>query len=243
MSANHYQQLAHQFDHIWQFTTDYETWMVNQIQQHLALTADETWLDFGAGTGRFSLALHQQAQPAKTLCAEPDAAMFTQLQQKIELTAIQACDQQLMQQSLHYDALLVKEVIHHLNNRLAFWQAVRQQLTAKGRILLITRPQGTPLALFTAAKQQFAANQPAIELLTDELKQAGYQVSVQPVDYTMKQHKTQWFAMLQARFMSDLAGFSDKEIAAGIAQLDADYPGEWIEHQDRLLFVLATPNP
>lgn len=238
-SQQHYAALASEFDQIWQFSADYEPWMVEQIQTRLALQPHEHWVDFGAGTGRFSQAVHRYAQPASTLCVEPDAAMCALAQQKAELMSMQACDRSFIQQPLRYDALLVKEVIHHLSDRTAFWQGVKHQLSEKGRILLITRPKETTLALFQQAKARFAQHQPAIELLCAELHHAGFETQVSVIDFPLCQSKSHWYAMLRGKFMSDLADFSDDEIEMGIAEVDKQYSGKWINHADRLLFVVA----
>lgn len=240
-SPQHYAQLATQFDQVWQFNDQYEGWMVEQIQQHLALTPHEHWVDFGAGTGRFSLALHHHAQPASTLCVEPDLAMCQLLQQKKELTSLQACDQQFIQQPIGYDALLVKEVIHHLTDRVKFWQGVKKQLSENGRILLITRPQETTLALFQKAKDRFAQNQPALEKMCNELLNAGFNTETSVLDFPIQQTKSHWYSMIRAKFMSDLSAFSEAEIEAGIAELEKAYPSNLINHYDRLVFVLARP--
>lgn len=237
----HYSALAENFDQVWQFSPDYEAWMVAQIQTHLALKPHEHWVDFGAGTGRFSLAIHRHAQPASTLCVEPDASMWAIAQQKTELNSLQACDQSFVQQAIHYDALLVKEVIHHLSDRTAFWQGVKHQLTANGRILLITRPQQTTLALFQQAKARFAQHQPSIDLLSTELQTAGFETDISVIDFPLRQSKSHWYSMLRAKFMSDLAPFSAIEIETGIAELETEHPNEWIDHGDRLLFVVARP--
>lgn len=239
-TQQHYSQLAENFDQVWQFSADYEHWMVEQIQTHLALQPHEHWVDFGAGTGRFSQAIHRYAQPASTLCVEPDAAMCAIAQQKTELMSLQACDQTFVQQHLRYDALLVKEVIHHLGDRIAFWRGVKPQLNPNGRILLITRPQETTLALFERAKARFAQHQPSIEQLCAELETAGFNTSVSVLDFPLRQSKDHWYGMLRAKFMSDLMGFSNAEIEAGIEEIESKYPNAAIEHADRLLFVLAT---
>lgn len=238
-TQQHYAQLAETFDQVWQFSPDYEPWMVEQIQAHLALQPHEHWVDFGAGTGRFSLAIHRHAQPASTLCVEPDAAMSAITQQKAELNSLQACDRTFVQHAMRYDALLIKEVIHHLSDRTAFWQGVKRQLSANGRILLITRPQQTTLALFDQAKARFAQHQPSIDLLCSELQTAGFDTQVSIIDFPLRQTKSHWYNMLRAKFMSDLTGFSEDEIEAGISEVDKHYSGEWITHADRLLFVVA----
>ena len=46
--------------------------------------------------------------------------------------------------------------------------------------------------------------------------------------------------MVADRYMSLLASFGDDELQAGIAEIDARYPGPLLEFEDRFAFVLAT---
>jgi SAM-dependent methyltransferase len=239
----HYARLADDFDQVWQFSPTYEAWMVSAIVQTLTLNPQDCFVDFGGGTGRFTQAIHLCAQPRKSYCVEPDAGMCEYARLRPELSVLQADDLTFVSAPLNYDALLVKEVIHHLSNRLAFWQGVKQQLNPTGNILLVTRPQNTPLALFDAAKIVFAQHQPSVDLLISELHEASFNTSVSVKSFDFSKTKDDWFAMLRARFMSDLAGFSDDDIEAGIASLNLRHSGDYIEMTDELIFISANLLP
>jgi SAM-dependent methyltransferase len=234
---SHYTRLADDFDRIWQFSPDYEDWMVEKIASGLSLQPNQTWVDFGAGTGRFTARLHALAPKLQTYCAEPDAAMCQQAAKRDGLRVIRADDQRFVTLMLQYDALLLKEVIHHLSDRQAFWQGIQHQLNADGRLLVVTRPQRSALALFEAAHDAFYRHQPSLTLLVAELEAAGFAVSVSEHTHSFTLSKVDWFAMLRSRFMSDLAAFSDNDIEAGIAELSHDYAGDAINMADTLLFL------
>jgi hypothetical protein len=52
--------------------------------------------------------------------------------------------------------------------------------------------------------------------------------------------KDRWLGMVADRYMSLLASFGDDELQAGIAEIDARYPGPQLEFEDRFAFILAT---
>jgi len=236
---HHYSTIAEDFDHLWQFAPTYEAWMVTQIIEHLELTTDDRLLDFGAGTGRFTDAICQQIKLLQATAVDPDADMCLQATQKANLTVIQADDLSLFSHWQDHNAVLLKEVIHHLHHRPTFWQQLYQHLPTEGRVLVVTRPQATQLALFDAAKAIFSQHQPAADLLVAEIRDAGFACQTILRVFPFRITKTRWFAMLSSRFMSDLSAFSDDDIAAGIEALDQQYSGDFIDMQDNLLFIVA----
>jgi len=236
---HHYTNIAEDFDHLWHFSPNYEDWMVKQIIEQLALRSGDKLLDFGAGTGRFTLALSQQAKLLQATAVEPDADMCRQAAQKPELSVIQADDTSVFSQWQDHNVVLFKEVIHHLHHRVEFWKSLHKHLPASGHVLIVTRPQVTQLALFDAAKQRFAQHQPPIDLLTNELREAGFSCEVVLRVFPFRISKQRWYTMLRSRFMSDLSAFSDDEIELGIRQLEGLAKGDFIDMQDNLLFILA----
>lgn len=236
---HHYSTIAEDFDHLWQFAPTYESWLVKQIIEHLDLTTNDRLLDFGAGTGRFTDAIRQQTQVLQATAVDPDADMCLQAAQKAHLAVIQADDRSLFTHWQDHNAVLLKEVIHHLHHRPTFWQQLYQHLPTDGRVLVVTRPQTTQLALFDAAKVAFSQHQPAAELLVAEISDAGFACQTMLSVFPFRITKARWFAMLTSRFMSDLSAFSNDEIAAGIEALDQKFEGDFIDMQDNLLFILA----
>jgi ubiquinone/menaquinone biosynthesis C-methylase UbiE len=236
---HHYNNIAEKFDDLWQFTPSYENWMVAQIIEQIELSQTDRLLDFGAGTGRFTLSLYEQA---KLLCAtavDPDADMCKQAAEKIPLNVTQANDVTLFSHWKNDNVVLLKEVIHHLNNRPSFWQNLYQTLPKNGRVLIVTRPQETQLALFDAAKKRFAQHQPPVDLLTAELKEAGFSCTTVLRVFPCRIIKKRWYTMLRSRFMSDLCTFNDDDIESGINELDDCFAGDFIDMQDNLLFIKA----
>jgi ubiquinone/menaquinone biosynthesis C-methylase UbiE len=236
---HHYTNIAEDFDHLWLFSPSYEDWMVKQIIEQLNLSSTDKLLDFGAGTGRFTLALYQQAKLVQATAVEPDADMCRQAAQKSELSVIQADDASLFSHWQDHNVVLFKEVIHHLHHRVEFWKSLHEHLLTSGRVLIVTRPQATQLALFDAAKQRFAQHQPPVELLTNELTEAGFTCDVTLRVFPFRISKQRWYTMLRSRFMSDLSAFSDDEVEQGIQQLETLAKGDFIDMHDNLLFIVA----
>jgi hypothetical protein len=49
-----------------------------------------------------------------------------------------------------------------------------------------------------------------------------------------------WLGTVADRCMSLLASFDDDELQAGMAEIDARYPGPLLEFEDRFAFIFAT---
>jgi hypothetical protein len=58
-----------------------------------------------------------------------------------------------------------------------------------------------------------------------------------PYPFTLD--KAVWFEMIRNRFMSDLAGFTDAEIEAGLIEIDRKYPAKDIEIPDNIIYISA----
>ena len=138
--------------------------------------------------------------------------------------------------------MLLKEVVHHISSREVLWHYVREKLPPQGRILIVTRPQAIELPLFEAAKHAFRQKQPKHETLLQELESCGFATSYRLHPYRFDLAKSTWFEMIRNRFMSDLAGFTDSEIEAGLTEIDAAFPADRIEIPDNILYLSATPN-
>jgi hypothetical protein len=151
----------------------------------------------------------------------------------------------------NYDAILLKEVVHHLDDRVAIFRGLHRALkdtskTTTPQLLLVTRPQwNIDYPLWPAACKVWAANQPSEALLCDELCQAGF------TRVETHQHITQctiklqqWQTMVKQRCWSTFGHFSDDELQdacdhylAKAPQLDDN--GDTLQFEDRLLLLAA----
>lgn len=238
----HYDSIAQNFNLLWQFSDPYKDFVIARIQRFLKLSADDTLVDIGGGTGSFTERLADENSLSKAYCIEPSKEMCTVALQQPHITALNTDSDGFIALELDYSKMLLKEVIHHLHDRPLFWKNVYPQLPIFGKILIITRPQEVEFPFWNGAKEAFKAHQPSLSLLKSELESGGFEVSVSVETHQFQLSKEDWYTMLRHRFMSDLSEFSDEEINDGINEIDPLYPNNIITIKDNLLFITATKN-
>lgn len=135
------------------------------------------------------------------------------------------------------DRILIKESIHHIQNRQSFWKKVCSSLTPNGRVLVVTRPSMPEFPLFKRAVMGFSESQPRLEVLLEELSGSGLKVTAIVEEFLVVIPKTRWYSMLRARFMSSLAHFTQSEIEQGIIEIDCRTAESELRFTDRLLFL------
>jgi hypothetical protein len=85
----------------------------------------------------------------------------------------------------------------------------------------------------------FSESQPELDILLGEIAASGLGAVTSREEYRVEIPKDRWYAMLRARFMSNLAGFTSDEIEKGILEIDDQLDGDQIRFIDHLLFVLV----
>lgn len=241
---NHFDSIAEIFNQSWHFSDRYKNWMIDHVVNHLQLNPDDRLVDLGGGTGNYTVQFATKAQLIhKPYCVEPSGRMCDEARKIESLNVIHACANSFVEMGgLDYNKVLMKEMVHHIEQREQVWKYLKQRLQANGQILIVTRPRQTPIPLFTAAKKQFSINQPDHETLIKELETAGFNVQIESDTYAVKTPKERWFNMLRNRFMSDLSSFTDDEIEQGIEELQKTDPeDEHIILKDQVLFIKAVP--
>ena len=119
--------------------------------------------------------------------------------------------------------------------------ALHSKLSTGGKLLIVTRPPCVEFPFFQQALDVFAKGQDSHHVFEQELNDAGFCVKSHCISYPMSIEKARWIRMMKARFMSILAGFSEEELDAGIAEVDKAYSGhQAITFADNLIFIVAT---
>jgi len=241
--TNHFDAIADIYNKAWYFSKDYQDTMLANIIGLLRLNRDDSLVDLGGGTGVYTRLIQQTAGLRKAYCVEPSEKMWLEACKLDGIEALHADAEQFMGLELDFNKVLVKEAIHHIPAREDLWRYLRERLPGSGSILIVTRPQDIALPLFEQAKEAFRRKQPRQETLTDELAACGFmaEAKAHPFEFTLG--KETWFDMIRKRFMSDLAGFTETEIEAGLREIDARYPGETVRIPDTILYIAASPAP
>ena len=215
--------------------------MLSHITRHLELEKDDVFVDIGGGTGVFTKLVSTHAELESTpFCIDPSKEMCAKAEASGGIHVICEDANKFVSRNMDYDKVLIKEAIHHIKDRRHLWNGLFSHLRFGGRVLVVTRPQITPMPLFKAAKDAFFKNQPPCEFLVDELKSEGFLVKSNIDTYSLVLDKKIWYSMIKSRFMSDLAGFSDDEIKHGILEIDSIFPGGTIKIDDSIVFVFAS---
>jgi 2-polyprenyl-3-methyl-5-hydroxy-6-metoxy-1,4-benzoquinol methylase len=177
--------------------------------------------------------------PAEAFCQESDS------------------DSPWWRQADTYDRVLLKEVVHHLQDRVALFRGIGQTLRAPTRtsaaaapppqLLIVTRPQHEiDYPLWPAACDVWAAHQPSVDVLVRELEQAGFtKVVTQTQAYPCQISLARWQAMVTQRCWSTFGHFSDAQLGEATQQtiptlhahrLDATGT---LHFEDRLVLIQA----
>jgi 2-polyprenyl-3-methyl-5-hydroxy-6-metoxy-1,4-benzoquinol methylase len=119
-----------------------------------------------------------------------------------------------------YDRVLLKEVVHHLQGRIALFRGIRHtlraptQTAAPPQLLIVTRPQrDVDYPLWPAACDVWATHQPSVDVLVQELKEAGFtKVVTETQSYPCQISLARWQAMVSQRCWSTFGHFSDAQL-------------------------------
>ena len=243
VTRDHYDRLAATYDENWAYNPDFVEWMTGCILQRLRITDGEVVADIGCGTGLFARGLAQHA--ATVVCAEPSAAMLAQVPADKRLISVAACAEDLAAGRVAlphdgYDAILLKEVLHHVEDRAAVIAGLGRLLRPGGRMLVVMLPTRITYPLFGAALNLFTDLQPDPAGVADEMRSAGLQAELSYESFPLVFPTERYLGMVRNRYMSLLSNFDDAQLEAGVAEIRRANPGQQVAFTDTFAFVLGT---
>ncbi|MEV6280190.1 class I SAM-dependent methyltransferase [Nocardia sp. NPDC051832] len=236
----HYERLASEFDKNWSHSVEFVSWMSAAIVARLfPLPGRHGWAaDIGCGTGLFSRALAKRA--AGVLCADPSAAMLGQFPPIPSCVTLQASAEDLVLGRVKlphhiFDAVLVKEAVHHMVDRRTVLVGLAQLLSSAGRLLVVMAPKRIDHPLFPDALDLFEQLQPDPEVVAEEMRAAGLAVELEYRSYRLSIPRSRYVRMVRSRYLSVLSRFDDEELEQGIEAMPN--PGDSFDFVDRIAFV------
>ena len=242
-SQDHYDRLAATYDENWVHSPAFIEWMTAQIQRRLQITSTQLAADIGCGTGLFARGLARHA--AAVVCAEPSRAMLAQLPIGERLIPVNASAEDLATGRVtlphgRYDAILLKEVLHHVEDRAAVIGGLARLLRPGGRMLVVMLPTRISYPLFSAALSLFSARQPDPADVAAEMRAAGLAAQVSYDGFPLTFPTGRYLQMVRNRYMSLLSSFDDAQLDAGVAEIRRAHPEDSLTFTDTFAFVLGT---
>ncbi|MGH3547841.1 MAG: class I SAM-dependent methyltransferase [Pseudonocardiaceae bacterium] len=238
----HYDRLAPAYDQNWAYSPGFLDWMAGCVLARLRVTHGDRVLDVGCGTGLYARRLVEHA--GSVVCVDPSARMLDQIPDDPRLVAVQASAEDLVSGSAllpvdRFEAILVKEAIHHVTDRVAVIGGLASLLAAGGRLLVVMLPTSIDYPLFQAAHDRFRELQPDPEAIGAAMSDASLAVELSYDDFPLVFPTERYVAMVRHRYLSLLSTFDDEEVAAGVDEIRRRYPGARVEFRDRFAFVLG----
>lgn len=143
-----------------------------------------------------------------------------------------------------FDAILLKEVVHHIIDRSVFWgDVLARRVAANGVVVVVTRPKvEIDYPFWDAARVVWSENQPAEAEIASELTAAGFSnVSTTVETFPMSFPLERWLALIRSRFWSTFSAFSDAELddAIDIVRQREQRADGLVEFEERIVVVVG----
>jgi SAM-dependent methyltransferase len=239
----HYAQIASRYNGSWSTRPAYVSWMSTEIAKRLRVSSGGRIADIGAGTGLFLRSLIEHASASTpVLCIDPSAEMLDLLPQDPRLRPILASAEEVAAGTAalpydQFDAILIKEAIHHVEDVSGTVRGLAHRLAPGGRLLVVTLPPLLDYPLFQAALDRFATRQPEPTSIADAMRAAGLETDYGVEEVPVVADRDQYIDLVGNRWMSVLSTFTDEELATGIDEMRERYPQRELRFVDRIAFV------
>jgi arsenite methyltransferase len=152
--------------------------MPDEIIKTLALKAGQKVLDFGAGGGYFALRFAKAVGPGGKVIALDADREHLQLIEKLarekgldNIKTLVASESPSALSDNDFDLIFMRNVYHHLENRIALLSGLKAKLKTNGRLAIVEYKPGGSIFNF---RRFFGHNVPREKIMA-EAGQAGYQ--------------------------------------------------------------------
>lgn len=240
----HYKDLAQNYDKYLYYSPHFVRTLTEEMIEKLDLNKDDIFVDLGGGTGMYSLNIHAQIRfKHYSYCVDAYQEMLNQIPDEAKWYIKPVCMDALTfsGQSYRYNKVLIKEAVHHISERERLFANLYSRLSEKGRLLLVHVPPDIQYPIFEKALQRARRWHADPDKLTFQLKNVGFHVERDFIDYPHRIPKQKYFEQVRTRFMSVLTSFSENEIDEGLAEMEQKYKEkqllEFVDHFDYLTAI------
>lgn len=238
----HYTRLAEKYDDFLYYSPDFIRSLTTKMIEKLQLREADLFVDLGCGTGMYSIDILKQLKLQNSVIAvDPFAEMLSKIPEDAPLTALPLDAITFSRRPGTYDKILMKEAVHHVDNKEELFSNLYQRLTPGGILLLVHVPPKVQYPLFRKALLKCERWHADPDHLTALLQQSGFRVERDGVDFPHAIPKDKYFKMVESCYMSVLSSMSEEEIREGLAEMAGTYEKESVlnftDHFDYLTAI------
>ncbi len=240
----HYRYLADRYDDFLYYSPEFVRALTTKMIDMLELAPEDVLVDLGCGTGMYSIDILEQVPlEADVIGVDPFEEMLRRIPPQARIRPVQQDALAFSHQPIQFDKVLMKEAIHHVEDRRSLLANLQRGLRPGGRLLLVHVPPKLQYPLFRRALERCERWHADPNELEHLLEETGYSVERDSLDYPHAIPKEIYLAMVKHRYMSVLSSFSDEEIRVGLVEMKetyADWPIlEFVDHFDFILGIRA----
>lgn len=237
----HYQRLAERYQSFLYYSPGFVRRLTSKMIAKLNLHQDDVLVDLGCGTGMYSLDILEQV-PLKTppIGVDPFPEMLAQIPDEAPIQRVAQDAMSFSAQPGTYSKILVKETIHHIDDKRTLFSNLYKRLAPEGILLLVHVPPRVEYPLFRKALERCLTWHANPDELVSLLENETFQVERDSLVYRHAIPKEKYFQMVASCYMSVLSSFDQQEIEAGLQEMEATYANQAIlEFNDRFDFITA----
>jgi ubiquinone/menaquinone biosynthesis C-methylase UbiE len=235
----HYHRLAERYDDYLHYSDDFVRSLTSKMIDKLRLQTGDRFVDLGCGTGMYSLDILSLVHPI--VGVDPFPQMLAKIPKTAPITAVALDALAFSAREETYDKVLMKEAVHHVDDRALLFSRLFDRLSARGRLLLVHVPPQVDYPLFDKALERALGWHAHPDELTALLQDAGFSVERDGLDYEHAIPKDRYFQMVERCYMSVLSSFTADEIRDGLMEMDRKYKDvetlRFVDHFDYITAV------
>ncbi|MDP8909343.1 MAG: class I SAM-dependent methyltransferase, partial [Chloroflexota bacterium] len=127
------------------------------------------------------------------------------------------------EQPRRYDKVLIKNMVHHVDDRLSLFRNLYQRLRSGGALLLVHISPKIDYPLFEAARDRALGWHADPDELERLLGAVGFHTERDVVEWRYAVPKERYFEMVASKYISVLSSFSDDQINEGLREMKEAY--------------------
>jgi SAM-dependent methyltransferase len=220
---------------------DFTRWLTSNMVESLALDEEDQFVDLGCGVGTFSIDILEQVDfNQRIIGVEPNQDLVERIPNNARIGRVSLDLLRFSDCAGAYDKVLMKDTIHYVDERRPLLSNLFERLSSDGRILLVDvhverHPVSTAVPALNG--RGLADREEIVSTLTD----IGFQTSTTLLEYEHLLDKQEYFELVEARYLPNLAFWSYEEIREAASRLRSTLEDtDEIRIVDGYDFIVAT---
>lgn len=236
--VKHYDSMAVNFDKFWIYSEEFVLNIVKDIEKSLDFQNDDTFVDIGSGTGIYTTRIIERSKfKFFTICVDISEEMLKQIPNKESILKLKKSASDFSKSGVKFDKGLLKEVLHHIDNKKEVINKLCENLNEKGIILFIISPVLVEYPLFRKALELRQNTKSSEPMIVDLMRRQGLKVTVSTHSYPVNLSTDRFIDMVKGRYLSFLSKFSDNELERGIREMQSKFVGSTVSFVENYIFI------